>query len=1209
MAEIKNKKPVPVKWIAAGIVAAVLVAVLLLLVPGKQSDKEKIPAVHSADEAIDLLKSKGKDLGYENALSELTELRTDTVEGDSYYRLQQNYKGIPVYGRTVVYAADENGEQLSVTQNIQDISGGLNPNPTAMLEDIQYYLLKYLAEEYPDSAWADAYSNEDLSVLPEIHPDPETLCVYTLDGSARLAYEMCLDGLGVLIDAHTGEVLHTYRMIRSATASFAFSHETLEVPRLPGGEYVLKDEENGIYIYSAQGKTYWNPYTEKMDFSVLKLVTSQNSQFGEKVTAFNRDDNVDSESMVRAKEALYCVRDIHNYFSSLMHGPQFEKMVLVYDDKISFENGENAGGWYPAAKYALGGPLFDSSDPEEPVASIILGTYYSADVRKYIDVVAHEYTHFVTRKYIGWTDSNEPNTALNEAFSDIFGTLVQASVNGEEPDWQVSGRTIYDPYEKKLPAKIGDTYPSNQDYAHGVSTIISHTAYKMWCGLPEVQGSSLSMEELAQLWYRTMLMMPADADFEDCRYVVEVAADVIGLTDAQKRCISQAFDDAGIRDLTNDPVADFRVQEVFTTDVWDADNTRCTDCEVTVRKSGGSFGPMLYMNTPIHWNSSDSERFHLKLSPGVYTLTVTVHGEPEATETYDILVTSDSSAEKEISIYMNQGKSMLDIEVYRNIGGKEDPLPGATVEIYRDNPNQLVYLGGVNETGAKRRFYLAPDKYTVVVTAWGYAPAQVILDMHDTAVHYEHTFLMEPTADDPAEGLPEAPTEITGGVPYEIVTWEKSHTGQTDGVTWTNRYSYDYVILQGDDPAYEAINSDLYSLASEKMTQIREDSLTTPNYGYDGLETRYEKNWNSQVVHNGNGIISILISPNQAVTYSLYNGAPLGLHILAGDDADAYLKKMHHAVFESDLWHAYVQDVSTLTLDDFAFVVMDGEIVILGVGSPGRTTYTPFAQMIHTGLYVSTDYTERLKGTLRGIGGTASADYEYKVWDRSFSRGGAPGCLQFMRYTCDYPVLSGTPACGQINQEIYSLAEQFMTGIPDSLTRTSNRFEFYVECNPYSKDGNVSYNHSNYSGVLYHKNGILSYVMNWKVQLGHYRDGQKYIGTERYDGLYGIVYDLETGAHLTLQQITGMDERTQLLMLKDAYARTYNNYFFATRQMDYDPKAFSVSDPMFFIAKDGEIILHYSVAEEFEPEYLEDLPKTAHTFAVTLPTGLYVLDP
>ena len=96
------------RWWSLAAIAVVAVAVVVVAVLLKQPDAQSKP-IKKAKDAIELLQSRGGDLGYKNALSELTELHTSTVDGDKYYRLQQNYRGIPVYGRTVVCVTNKRG--------------------------------------------------------------------------------------------------------------------------------------------------------------------------------------------------------------------------------------------------------------------------------------------------------------------------------------------------------------------------------------------------------------------------------------------------------------------------------------------------------------------------------------------------------------------------------------------------------------------------------------------------------------------------------------------------------------------------------------------------------------------------------------------------------------------------------------------------------------------------------------------------------------------------------------------------------------------------------------------------------------------------------------------------------------------------------------------------------------------------------------------
>ena len=107
---------------------------------------EKPMVVIDADDAIKQLANAEENYGYENALSELTEKSTNTIDGDNYYRLQQNYKGIPVYGRTVVCSTDEDGNVTSFTGNVQDITTEINLTPTITTEQARQSIQTYSTE-------------------------------------------------------------------------------------------------------------------------------------------------------------------------------------------------------------------------------------------------------------------------------------------------------------------------------------------------------------------------------------------------------------------------------------------------------------------------------------------------------------------------------------------------------------------------------------------------------------------------------------------------------------------------------------------------------------------------------------------------------------------------------------------------------------------------------------------------------------------------------------------------------------------------------------------------------------------------------------------------------------------------------------------------------------------------------------------------------
>lgn len=331
-------------------------------------------------------------------------------------------------------------------------------------------------------------------------------------------------------------------------------------------ELIYCETISAIYIYDAGGNTYWDINNAgKLDPSVLTLVSSQDDVFG------NEDDNTETASTaVSFLQALSSVYDYYNDEHNL-NEPGFGVIAGIYNDTLGVYEGENAGGGILLVDASLPAtpPDYSREDYAGEIGVIIMGSAYNDDFLSAMDSIGHEYTHFVTRRYVDWCHSfvvnketNElyetydENGAIDEALSDIFGELIEFDVRGET-DWAHGKRTIYDPTINGYPNSAKHEVERNEkgwvvlgvltDYAHGYSTVISHAAYLMWHGGEFLDSSKrLSETELAKLWYRAMLTMPSDCDFVECRTLVELAASTMGLTDLQMQCVSEAFDAVGI---------------------------------------------------------------------------------------------------------------------------------------------------------------------------------------------------------------------------------------------------------------------------------------------------------------------------------------------------------------------------------------------------------------------------------------------------------------------------------------------------------------------------------------------------------------------------------------------------------------------------------------------------------------------------------------
>lgn len=594
----------------------------------------------NADEAIRQLEKMSDEFGYENALSELTEKSTTVIDGDSYYRLQQNYQGVPVYGSTVVCVTDENGKVISVTGNVVDIETSSGIMPTVSKDDVNESIHNYLEVRIG----ADGSHAEIVSL------DNKALCIYALDdnGEHRLAYCLNLGIYEFVIDAHTAEVLCcTQTIYEEITSSIGYAAS--DVDRNNGfsiekrGEhyYVMSDSSRGLAVYTFNGriskddKGFWEDRAT--------LVESTDVIFG----------NTEAESALEYEEGaelLLNVTAIHDYFTSLGFSSLASDTRLYYND--GYDSGENA----------LGGKV-------DGHGVISMGAETGV---RCIDVIAHEYTHFVSRELVGWIGNCE-NGALNEAMSDIFGEIIESKVTGKEIDWMMDEyRNIKEPFWLRNPIVYKGVYwqetsdPSKDNdygYVHNNSTVISHSAYLMWNGIDGNASKKIDTDKLAKLWYRAMLMMPSDCDFSTCRQMVEWAAlSVDGMSDAQRQCIAEAFDTVGIYAAKLSPEILIDCDQNVTPDavlkVYNVDgklHPRYTvEITGTIAEHELSYSTNIISDVGFYYESTktilSAEPFELNLPDGYYTFKITDKNNPQYEYIFTVSV-SDQGTEKDIKLH------------------------------------------------------------------------------------------------------------------------------------------------------------------------------------------------------------------------------------------------------------------------------------------------------------------------------------------------------------------------------------------------------------------------------------------------------------------------------------------------------------------------------------------------------------------------------
>ncbi len=510
--------------------------------------------INSAEDAIAFSKELGKELGYENALFELTEKITTTVDGDSYYRLQQNYKGIPVYGKNLVYVTDNTGSLYAITGNTEDVVETISLIPSVSFDEIQSSIEEYMLNELSISA----------SEIGMSEPGESDLFIYSDNGDSSLVYSVDVYynwplGVGIyelLVDAHSASVISAYSPMFFETKvsgdlkGQSITHKSIVYSK-EGDTNQLVDKDRNINTYLVDNHSMFHLLLEAENKKFIFKVADGNDS-----TSFTKtlvEWSGISKPNKSAVDAYVYAQITYDYFCRQLEnvstdGAGFSKIHLATGmDYVKDENTQ-----YGYTTYA--GNAYSYTVPEDHYTLLVFGV--GADghpsLSNDIDVVAHEYMHSVEQYHSHMTYEGESG-AIMEGLSDIFGEMVEAW-HTNEIDWIHGNRNIKDPNESSNPwFYYGEHWTNPKDIdddqggVHNNSTVISHAAYLMWNGINNTSNKKIPCSDLAVLWYRAMLMMPTDCSFNECRQIVEWAASSMKkLTATQRECIGQAFDAVGI---------------------------------------------------------------------------------------------------------------------------------------------------------------------------------------------------------------------------------------------------------------------------------------------------------------------------------------------------------------------------------------------------------------------------------------------------------------------------------------------------------------------------------------------------------------------------------------------------------------------------------------------------------------------------------------
>ena len=506
---------------------------------GRFSDSK----INNQHDAVEALLDVAEDLGISNPQEELDLHSENTLDGYNYYRFAQTYKGIPVHGRGIVVAADD-------AQYADGLMSNLAPT-----EDID--TVPKIDEQSVANA-AIEYANAIDAGAEAVEAYPGQLC-FTADTSLRLAYKIPVVGIAangmwmnitVFVDASTG-VAYAHESNVSAL------QEEMKVPGQNGDQWIVAEREgNTVSMVSKklvdEIGTELRVYVPNADISRDDPEATREEYVNfyrpehRRIVQWNDDDDINRSAVDAMANSIYALEYFHRVFGrKSLDGNGGDIDVYVGIKAIEKEeNGAIILKWYTDNAFYSPSPLGG-----DLVAFSVTGkTQYERSAN--LDAVAHELTHGIMRHSAVLAGGLQAAT-LSEAYADIFGECVEDALPGVEADWITGWRD--DPVRNHVKPSLRhmDNFVENSK-EHDNVTIVTHAAYLMNNGGPTgTEWTPISnMETIANLWYGSLLMLPSNATFSQCRSAVEMSARRLFsqgiISRAQRDGVSNAFDAVGI---------------------------------------------------------------------------------------------------------------------------------------------------------------------------------------------------------------------------------------------------------------------------------------------------------------------------------------------------------------------------------------------------------------------------------------------------------------------------------------------------------------------------------------------------------------------------------------------------------------------------------------------------------------------------------------
>ncbi len=351
----------------------------------------------------------------------------------THYRYQQTYLGLPVEHAT--YVLHVKGDEI-ISENgkwIKDFSASLKAAPMLSKDDALHAAIAEVgANEYK---WQVAVEENLLKQdnndnTATYYPKP-TLVFYggeeeVTPENVRLAYKMDIYAAYpvsrniIFVDAINGsilgkrEIIHTVNAPGTAVTAYSGS-QSITTDQVSSTSYRLRETGRGNGIQTFNMANAGANYANAVDF----------------VDADNNWNNVNTAKDQYATDAHWGAEKTYDYYFSRYNRNSVNNAGLllksyVHTSLIAQGYPDNVNAFWDGSRMSYG----DGNATYKPLTAL--------------DIAGHEITHAVTQYSSNLTYSTESG-AMNEGFSDIFGTAIEFYARPSRANWLI-GEDISAPF-------------------------------------------------------------------------------------------------------------------------------------------------------------------------------------------------------------------------------------------------------------------------------------------------------------------------------------------------------------------------------------------------------------------------------------------------------------------------------------------------------------------------------------------------------------------------------------------------------------------------------------------------------------------------------------------------------------------------------------------------------------------------------------------